>query len=803
MLKKILKVAGIILAVLLMGAVAVYFYLRPAAPRISAEDRAAINLMPLPASLKLGSEKLWIDSDFKIDIKGPADELVQRAIQRLRDRTTATLQREFKYQDVAVLLTYDSTTLPVQPVRTNESYSLSIRKNGVHLKSPSAYGILRGLETITQLLTESEGKFYLPEVEIKDAPRYLWRGLMIDVCRHWIPKDVILRNLEAMAAVKMNVFHWHLSEYQAFRVESKKFPKLHELGSTGNFYTQEDIREIVAFARERGIRVVPEFDMPGHTTSFFVGYPELASAPGPYKLETNFGVLRPVMDPTREEVYQFIDAFVGEMSTLFPDPYFHIGGDEVNFADWESNASIQAFMKSHEIATTHALQSYFNKRVQEILTRHGKRMIGWDEILNPALGNDIVVQSWRNQKSLFEAVQKGNKAILSAGYYLDHKLPASKHYQTDPEILPGAITIQPDSLHWQQYDITIDVSDAPIKTNLVLYGTSPSVRGLFYLAENVTAFEHAQLENNQLQFSFQSDFGEIDLASEFRGDSLLGKMALGLLSFNFKGIKTGGNDWPGTQPPSVEQMRPLTAEEKKNILGGEAAMWSEVVSMDNIDSRIWPRAAAIAEKWWSDPSLTKDVPDMYRRLDALSVALDQRGIQHVKGQEKLINDLAQGKETQSLKNLISVLEEVKYYERLSLGVTTATPLNEVVDAVLPESRLARQFSGMVDAFLADSTHQQHELEIRKYLKIWRSNHENFLLVARGNPRLEKVILTSEELSTLAHFALLSLDALQGRQKLSPADKEAMLKKTTSTSRAGVLLAVAPALAKLVEAIPVN
>jgi hexosaminidase len=491
------------------------------------------------------------------------------------------------------------------------------------------------------------------------------------------------------------------------------------------------------------------------------------------------------------------------MSGLFPDPYFHIGGDEVNFADWESNPSIQAFMKSNEIATTHALQSYFNKRVQEILKRNGKKMVGWDEILNPALGNDIVVQSWRTHKSLFEAVQKGNKAILSAGYYLDHKLPASKHYQTDPGVLPGAITIEPDSLHWQQYDLIIDVSDAPIKTNLVLYGTPPSLRGLFYLVDNATAFENAQLENDHLEFSFHSDFGEIDLKSEFRGDSLLGKMSLGLLSFDFKGIKTGGNDWAGTKPPRVEQMKPLTAENKKNILGGEAAMWSEVVSMDNIDSRIWPRAAAIAEKWWSDPTLTKDITDMYRRLEVISQMLDRRGVQHIKGQEKLITDLAQGKETQPLKNLVNVLEEVKYYERLSIGMTTATPMNEVVDAAPPESKVARQFANMVDAFLADSTHQQHEMEIRKYLKMWRSNHDNFLAIANGNPRLEKVILTSEELSTMAHFALLSMDALQGRQKLSSADKEAMTKKMTSPSRAGVLLAVAPSLTKLVEAVPVN
>ncbi len=192
--------------------------------------------------------------------------------------------------------------------------------------------------------------FQAPAVHIEDHPRFPWRGLMMDVSRHWMPVDVVKRNLDAMAAVKLNVFHWHLSDDQGFRVESKRFPKLQELGSDGNFYTQDEIRQVVEYARARAIRVVPEFDIPGHTTSWFVGYPELASAPGPYKIERTWGIFQPTMNPAREETYQFLDAFIGEMAALFPDPYFHIGGDEVEETQWKQSASIQAFAREHQLA---------------------------------------------------------------------------------------------------------------------------------------------------------------------------------------------------------------------------------------------------------------------------------------------------------------------------------------------------------------------------------------------------------------------------------------------------------------------
>ena len=235
---------------------------------------------------------------------------------------------------------------------------------------------MRGLQTFLQLVQTTSAGFAVPAVSIEDSPRFPWRGLMIDVGRHFIPLDVLKRNLDGMAAVKLNVFHWHLSENQGFRIESKKFPKLQGMGSDGLYYTQDEVRDLIAYARERGIRVVPEFDMPGHATAWFVGYPELASGPGPYQIERKWGVFDPAMDPTREETYKFLDTFIGEMAALFPDQFFHIGGDEVNGKEWDANPKIQAFMRAHGLKDNNDLQAYFNQRVQKIVAKHGKDHAG-------------------------------------------------------------------------------------------------------------------------------------------------------------------------------------------------------------------------------------------------------------------------------------------------------------------------------------------------------------------------------------------------------------------------------------------
>ena len=324
----------------------------------------------------------------------------------------------------------------VQSMREDESYTLRVTAQGADLSAETPVGILRGLETFRQLVRWDDQGFGAPAVTIEDRPRFPWRGLMLDVSRRWIPFPLILRTLDGMAIAKLNVFHWHLSDDQGFRVECRSFPKLHELGSDGNYYTQAEIRQAVEYARERGIRVVPEFDIPGHTTSWLVGYPELASLPGPYSIDRELGVRDPALDPSREEVYAFLDTFIGEMAELFPDEYFHIGGDEVNGKHWAASPRIQTFMREHGMKDRGDLQAYFNQRMLPIFQKHGKKLLGWDEILHPQLPKDIVVQSWRGQKSLAEAARHGYQGILSTGYYLDLMQSASDHYRADP--LEGA-----------------------------------------------------------------------------------------------------------------------------------------------------------------------------------------------------------------------------------------------------------------------------------------------------------------------------------------------------------------------------
>jgi hexosaminidase len=493
-----------------------------------------------------------------------------------------------------------------------------------------------------------------------------------------MPVPVIKRNLDAMAAVKLNVLHWHLSDDQGFRMESRRFPELQRLGSDGNYYTQADVREVIAYARERGIRVVPEFDMPGHTTSWFVSHPELASAPGPYVIERAWGIFDPAMNPTKAELYAFLDGFIGEMAALFPDEYFHIGGDEVNGKQWDHNPRIQAFMRKRGMKGNHDLQAYFNRRILAIVRQHGKKMIGWDEILHPELPKDIVVQSWRGQKSLAEAARQGYMGILSFGYYLDHILPASFHYKVDP--MEG---------------------------------------------------------------------------------------------------ETAG----------------LTEEQKSRILGGEACMWAEYVTPENVDSRIWPRAAAIAERLWS-PQDVKEVESMYRRLARVSRQLEGLGLTQRSSYRPMLERLTNMNDAAPLKVLADVLEPVKFYERgETRPYTSFTPLNRLVDATRPESNAAREFAHLLDQVSANHA------EIRKQLTLWRDNQAPLIPVMQRSALLQEAIPLAEDLSALATAGLEALDYVEAGKPAPQAwlDRQGALLDRAARPRAELLIMIVPSIRKLVEA----
>ncbi len=405
-------------------------------------------LMPQPAQLSAQEGRLAITPSFAAIADhfrdARLDAVIARSLDRIKTQTALLISTSLAADKTSATLvvTVDGPGQAVQSVDEDESYSLEVTSSGARLHATTVVGAMRGLETLQQLIQSDATGDFVPAVSIRDTPRFRWRGLMIDSGRHFIPIDILKHTLDGMAAVKLNVFHWHLSEDQGFRIESRTFPKLAEMGSDGLFYTQEQAREIIAYARDRGIRVVPEFDMPGHTGAWFVGYPDLASGPGPFHIEREFGVFDPVMDPTRESTYKFLDGFIREMAAIFPDHFLHIGGDENNGVEWKANPRIQNFMREHSLKDTAALQNYFNLRLLKLLGKHGKQMIGWDEILTPDLPKDVVVQSWRGVDSLAAGAKNGYSGILSAGYYLNHKNTAEAHYMVDP--LPATSDLSPE-----------------------------------------------------------------------------------------------------------------------------------------------------------------------------------------------------------------------------------------------------------------------------------------------------------------------------------------------------------------------
>lgn len=404
------------------------------------------SLLPVPSSVHEGTGLLPIDSTTGFAITGFSDARLVRAMERAEHRLAERIAQPLAPRRTRGSASGESASaarrtieirvsgpgMAVQGLAEDEHYALSVSPDGAQLRAATVVGALRGLETLLQLVQGDGASFAIPAVEIDDAPRFPWRGLLVDVSRHFMPIEQLERTLDGMALVKLNVFHWHLSDDQGFRVESKRFPLLHQRGSDGLYYTQAQVRELVRYARDRGIRVVPEFDMPGHTTAWLVGYPQYGTKAPPVAIRREWGGADAIFDPTREATYQFIARFIGEMVPLFPDAYWHVGGDEVEAKHWNGNPRIVAWRKRRGMKDNDALQAYFNTRLTTILASHGRRMVGWDEILHPDLPPRTVVQSWRGVQYLANSAKQGFSALLSAPWYLDHIKPASEYYAVDP-----------------------------------------------------------------------------------------------------------------------------------------------------------------------------------------------------------------------------------------------------------------------------------------------------------------------------------------------------------------------------------
>jgi len=618
-------------------------------------------LMPWPSQINENGQDFRISKDFTIVIENTNSERIniasKRFINRLANRTGIFISKSKasildKSSKPSLQIHYDR--IGKLELHEDESYQLIVLKNNIKLSATTDIGILRGLETLLQLINNTDSTYYFAGVSIQDAPRFPWRGLMIDVSRHFEPIAVIKRNLDAMASVKLNVFHWHLTDDQGFRVEVKAYPKFQELASDGLYYTQKEIKDLVQYAANLGIRVVPEFDVPAHATSWVTAYPEIGSnEKSTYTLEINSGIFNPTLDPTNKKTYKIIKAVFTEMSALFPDAYFHIGGDENAGKHWNSNKRIQKFKKKKGLTTNHDLQTFFNIKIQKILQKNNKIMMGWDEIFQPNLPKDVVIHSWRGKKAMIKAAKQGYQTVLSQGYYIDLMLPASKHYLNDP----------------------------------------------------------------------------------------------------------------------LDKDNTLTPQEAKNILGGEATMWSELVTPLTIDSRIWPRTAAIAERLWSAQSLV-DIESMYQRLDAISHQLEYLGSTHIRNKEVFLRNISNNQDITALKVLMNVCEPLKWYTRNKNGreYKTFSPFTLFADACTSDAPDALIFNRLTTNFFKDGD-KNDLIAIKHFLEKWSQNYKELQKIDT-NPKLSPLFPLSKS------FSEISLAILNALEQQSISKKELKNMQTT-------------------------
>jgi hexosaminidase len=638
-------------------------------------------LMPLPSSLTRGEGALIVSpaggqpSAFTFSYGQTHDPKLEAAVRReliLLGRTCGgeVLRSAIDHPappHPALLINVAAASEPVQTIDEDESYQLHITAEQATLTAANDLGAMHGLQTLLQLATVQQGACVLPAVTIRDTPRFQWRGFMLDVSRHFEPVSVVERTLDGMAAAKLNVFHWHLSDDQGFRAESKKYPRLTQAASEGEFYTQDQLREVVAYASARGIRVVPEFDMPGHGSSWIMAYPDLSPHANITTLPVVYGMHTAVLDPTRKSTYKFIDGLVEEMGRIFPDAYFHIGGDEVQGQAWLSDPDVAAFMKKKGLTKPAELQAWFNQQLEVILKKHNKKMIGWDEILDPALPKNIVIQSWRGEASLAEGARQGYQGILSAPYYLDAQKTSAQMYLADP--IPADTTLNP--------------------------------------------------------------------------------------------------------------------EQQKLILGGEICMWAEQLNAETLDSRLWPRLLAVAERFWS-PQGDRDISDMYQRLRVNSLKLEDLGLRHISGPETVRRGMLLQLDPEALDTLTSILEPVSFHERSRTQHTNGwTALDRLVDAVVPDPPSRQQVAGEVAAIAGNVSVPPQPgdpklaldlsgdvpqgavppravslIRLRQRFLSWQAAQTRLLEEMQQTPRLSDAGIRAQQLGDLASVGLSALAYLE-------------------------------------------
>ncbi|UMM09901.1 beta-N-acetylhexosaminidase [Gluconobacter frateurii] len=680
--------------------------------------QAAPVLMPVPQTVSASNGVSPLSGGVRIVWDTQPSPLLQRAAARFTTRLDAIAGAAGHGTPYVLHISagHDPAYLTTS---TKEHYALTTSADGAHLEADGPAGVVYGLATFLQLVHKSSDGAVVERLHIDDAPRFAWRGLLLDVSRHFASVETVKRQLDAMELLKLNVLHWHLNDGTGFRVESHVFPKLTSVGSHGQYYTQAQIRDVVAYAADRGIRIVPEFDVPGHALAVLQAYPELAAQPLPDVNAVGENLNNPAMDPTNPKTLKFIRALYAEMETLFPDHYFHSGGDEVLGTQWTNNPKIAAYMKAHGYADAPALQAAFTAQVEKILSSQGRVMMGWDEVSEAPIPKNVVVEGWRGSKWTGSATQAGHPVVVSSGYYLDLLTPSRTHYAVDP------------------YD-----TKANGITPAELEETHPKITPLL----------HAFL-----------------------------------------------------QDPNAA---PLTDDQKKMVLGAEGALWTEVVSENMLDARLWPRTAALAERFWS-PENVRDVDDLERRLPVIMAELQATGLQATQHENALEEGLAPG-HTGPLSTLLSATVPVRNYALNRLASKSGDAMLSAPVAIAdPDAFEATRFNSMVKRYLAGE--KSLKAPLKTILTAWSSNDEAFSAIAKDVPALEEVTPVSHTVAALSNAGLNVLNGASGTawrldaQHLIAAQDEFfhnssnhILSMKREQPPGGLLIAILPGIKALVE-----
>ncbi len=429
-------------------------------------------LIPAPEHIELGSGEFSLDAGTRLVVSDAADaelgRLADLVAEEIRAATGLPLPTEKGGSDgIRLILDTDLPGVPPttdSPLARDESYVLTVMPTGIEIRAATHAGLFYGTRTLLQLLPASPEEteaWTVPALEIRDHPRFVYRGLHLDVGRHFFPPEYIKRYIDVLARHKLNVFHWHLTEDQGWRLEIEAYPRLAEVSAWraetivernfdpyvgdgvpyGGFYTRDEVRDIVAYAAERYVTVVPEIEMPGHSVAVLAAYPELACTEGPFEVSTVWGVKADIYCP-HEQTFEFLEDVLTEVMELFPSPYIHIGGDEAPKSRWEESPIAQAVIRREGLADEFELQSWFIQRIERFLLEHGRRLIGWDEILEGGLAPQATVMSWRGVNGGIEAARQGHDVVMTPTSHMYFDYYQSRNRDGEPLAIGGYLPLE-------------------------------------------------------------------------------------------------------------------------------------------------------------------------------------------------------------------------------------------------------------------------------------------------------------------------------------------------------------------------